>query len=147
MLEVGDIEDAPEARRAIKDFVGVDDQVGVLAPARHHRHRAVRRAEIAAMERGDVIICGQEARRGAVLHVEHEEARVTPGEIEAIVIGDDLVALDDLRLAVGPVAIERPELLALALAGNVPGADLANGGRIAIVDDLQPFAIELGRVL
>ena len=99
------------------------------------------------MERGDVIIGRQQARCGAVLDVEHEEARVTPGEIEAIVIGDDLVALDDLRLAVGPVAIERPELLALALARNMPGADLFCPGRIAVVDDLQPFPIEFGRVL
>src|SRR5262249_53095263 len=64
-----------------------------------------------------------------------------------IIVIDNLVTLHDLRLAVGAVAIERAELLAFLLAGDVPGADLLRGRGIDIVDDLQTFAIKLVGIL
>src|SRR5262249_9796101 len=70
-----------------------------------------------------------------------------PSRVNAIVVVDDFVALDDLRLAVGAVAVERTELLSLLLACHVPGADLLDRFRIAVVDDLESLAVELGREL
>src|SRR5262245_15761985 len=105
------------------------------------------RTKIAAMERRIVVVGREQLRIAAVLDVEDDHACVAPGHVNAVVIINNFVALNDLRLAVGTIAIERTELLALLLASDVPGADLLRGRRIAVVDDLQTFAIELVGIL
>src|SRR5258705_6393763 len=105
------------------------------------------RTEIAAMERRIVIVGRKELRIAAILDVEDHHAGIAPGGIDTVVVVDDLVTLNDLLLAVRTVAIERAELLALLLAGHVPGADLLDRLHITVVNDLQALAVELGREL
>src|SRR5215475_9763682 len=107
----------------------------------------MRRTEISAMERRIVVVSGKQIRIAAILDVEDHHAGIAPRRVDAIVIIDDLVTLDDLLFPVGAVAIERAELLTLLLASDVPGANLLDRFHIAVVDDLQTFAVELGREL
>src|SRR5882672_531052 len=147
VLEIGHVENASEARRTIEDLIRVHDEIRMLAPTHHHWRRGVRGAEIATMERRIVVVGGKKLRLAAILDVDDDNAGIAPGRIDTVVVVDDLVALDDLLSPIGAVAIERAELLALLLAGDVPGADLLDRFHIAVVDDLQALAVELGRKL
>src|SRR5262249_11263254 len=83
----------------------------------------------------------------AILDVDDHHAGIAPGRIDAIVVIDDLVPLHDLRLAIWPVAVERAELLAFLLAGDVPGGAPLDPIPIPVVVDLQASPLELGREL
>ena len=105
------------------------------------------RSQTAAMERWNVVVGRDKRGLRSVFYVQDDHARVAPCHIQPIVVILDLVALDDLLLAVRALLIQWPELLTLQHSRDVPCRDLMNVLRIAVVDNQQRFAIEISRKL
>src|SRR5207302_6500451 len=129
------IENPAETGRAIKNFVGVDNKIGMFAGMRHYRRRRMGGSQIASVEWWNIIVGGQKPGGCPVLDIKDDHSRIAPGSIQPVVVIHDLMALNDLLLSIRAEAVQRSILLAPHLTLHMPRAYRFDGFGITVIDD------------
>ena len=102
IVEVRDIDDAPEARWTVKDLVGVDDQRRVFVLIHDHWSRGVSRPArgLPSVIRWHVIEAGNHRRLVRIFDIDNDHTGVPPRDVEPVLVEIDFVAHDVLCGAV-----------------------------------------------
>src|SRR5712691_2056335 len=131
-----DVDDATEPGRTIKDLVGVNDQGWVLARVHDHRGRGMGRSPggPASIVRRHIVEARNDRRAIWIADIYNDHARVTPRDVQAVLVKVDLVAHDRLRGAVRVELILRCVRFTDVLSLDVKRARENRIPRLAIVN-------------
>src|SRR5438093_6453810 len=147
ILHIRYVQDSAETGRAIENLIRVNDEVGMFPRPCYYRERRVRGTKIAAVKRRNVIVVPDELRLRSVFDIQNDHTRIPPCSVNAVVVIDDFVALNNLLLPIRSKPIERTVLLSFHLTLNMPRAYRFDCFGIAVINDQKGFPIDLARVL